>query len=602
MSEIDTQSTWIWNPKERKCLSILQRKIHGRATLLQVHAFMLRNALETNLNLLTKLIATLSSSDPQCGTHHARRLFGQIRHKSNTFLCNTMMKAHLNSGQFSEAAVLYNELRRKDSFGPDNYTFSTLAKCCGLSFSVFEGTEVHAHVLKYGFKSNLYVATALVDMYGKLGKMGFARKVFDEMIERSQVSWTALIGGYLRNGEMGVAKELFDLMLESEKDTAAFNVMIDGYVKVGDMEKGKRLFDVMPERNVVSWTSMIDGYCSNGDVEEARLLFDAMPERNLYSWNAMIGGYCQNKQPQEAMRLFHELLTEKAFDPDDVTVVSVLPAIADLGALDMGNWVYEFVKRKKLDRSSNVCTALIDMYAKCGEIDKARWVFDEVQHRKTCTWNALINGLAVNGRAKEALEVFLDMKIQGFKPNEITVLGVLSACNHGGLVEEGRRWFKAMEELRLTAGIEHYGCLVDLLGRAGYLEEAEKLIESMPYEANGIILSSFIFACGYAKDITRAERVVKKAINMEPWNDGNYIMLRNLYAIERRWGHVEEIKGLMRMKGAKKEVGCSVIEIGSRVWEFVAGDKAHPQWETMHVVLEQLQMNMKGLDPYLSEH
>lgn len=513
-----------------------------------------------------------------------------------------MMKAHLNSGQFSEAAVLYNELRRKDSFGPDNYTFSTLAKCCGLSFSEFEGTEVHAHVLKYGFKSNLYVATALVDMYGKLGKMGFARKVFDEMIERSQVSWTALIGGYVRNGEMSVAKELFDLMLESEKDTAAFNVMIDGYVKVGDMEKAKRLFDAMPERNVVSWTSMIDGYCSNGDVEEARLLFDAMPERNLYSWNAMIGGYCQNKQPQEAMRLFHELLTEKAFDPDDVTVVSVLPAIADLGALDMGNWVYEFVKQKKLDRSSNVCTALIDMYAKCGEIDKARWVFDEVQHRKTCTWNALINGLAVNGRAKEALEVFLDMKIQGFKPNEITVLGVLSACNHGGLVEEGRRWFKAMEELRLTAGIEHYGCLVDLLGRAGCLEEAEKLIESMPYEANGIILSSFVFACGYAKDITRAERVVKKAINMEPWNDGNYIMLRNLYAIERRWGHVEEIKGLMRMKGAKKEVGCSVIEIGSRVWEFVAGDKAHPQWETMHVVLEQLQMNMKGLDPYFSEH
>ncbi|CAI9786048.1 unnamed protein product [Fraxinus pennsylvanica] len=264
MSEKDTQSTWIWTPKERKCLSILQRKTHSRATLLQIHAFMLRNALETNLNLLTKLIATLSSSDPQCGTHHARRLFGQIRLKSNTFLCNTMMKAHLNSRQFSEAAVLYNELRRKDSFGPDNYTFSTLAKCCGLSFSLFEGTEVHAHVVKYGFKSNLYVATALVDMYGKLGKIDFAKKMFDEMIERSPVSWTALIGGYVRNGEMGTAKELFDLMLECDKDTAAFNVMIDGYVKLGDMEKAKRLFDDMPERNVVSWTSMIDGYCSNG--------------------------------------------------------------------------------------------------------------------------------------------------------------------------------------------------------------------------------------------------------------------------------------------------------------------------------------------------
>ncbi|KAL2536621.1 Pentatricopeptide repeat-containing protein [Forsythia ovata] len=594
--------TWIWNPKERKCLSILQRKTHGRATLLQIHAFVLRNALETNLNLLTKLITTLSSSDPQRGTHHARRLFSQIRHKTDTFLCNTMMKAHLNSRQFSEAAVLYNQLRRKESFVPDNYTFSTLAKCCGLSFSVFEGMEVHAHVVKYGFKSNLFVATALVDMYGKLGKMGFAKKVFDEMVDRSQVSWTALIGGYVRNGERAIAKELFDIMPECEKDTAAFNVMIDGYVKLGEMEPAKTLFDAMPERNVVSWTSMIDGYCSNGDVEEARLLFDSMPERNLYSWNSMIGGYCQNKQPHEAMSLFHELLMEKTYDPDDVTAVSVLPAIADLGALDMGIWVHEFVKWKKLDRSSNVCTALIDMYAKCGEIDKARRVFDEVQQKETCTWNALINGLAINGRAMEALEVFSDMRIQEFKPNEITMLGVLSACNHGGLVEDGRRWFKAMEELRLTARIEHYGCLVDLLGRAGCLEEAEKLIETMPYEANGIILSSFIFSCGYAKDVARAERVVKKAINMEPWNDGNYIMLRNLYAIERRWGDVEEIKGLMRIKGAKKEVGCSVIEISSRVWEFVAGDKVHPQWETTHVVLEQLQMNMKGLEPYFSEH
>ncbi|KAL2478955.1 Pentatricopeptide repeat-containing protein [Forsythia ovata] len=373
--------------------------------------------------------------------------------------------------------------------------------------------------------------------------MGFAKKVFDEMVDRSSVSWTALIVSYVRNGEMGVAKELFDIIPECEKDTATFNVMIDGYVKLEEMEPAKKLFDAMPKRNVVYWTNMIDGYCSNGDVDKARLLFDSIPERNLYSWNTMmIGGYFQNKQPHETISLFHELLMEKTYDPDDVTVVSVLLAIADLGDLDMGIWVHEFVKWKKLDRSSNVCTVLIDMYAECGKIDKARRVFDEVQQKKTCTWNALINGLAINGRAMEALEVFSDMRIHGFKPNEITMLGVLSACNHGGLVEEWMRWFKAMEELRLTTKIEHYGCLVDLLGRVGCLEEAEKLIESMPYEANGIILSSFIFSCGYAKDVTRDERVIKKAINMELWNDGDYIMLRNLYAIERRWGDVEEIK------------------------------------------------------------
>lgn len=510
-----------------------------------------------------------------------------------------MMKSHLSSRQFTDAITLYDSLRKRGRFVPDNYTFSTLAKCCGLNSSRLEGVEVHAHVVRYGFDSNLYVATALVDMYSKLGQMDFARKLFDEMPARSSVSWTALINGYIRGGDMGVAKEIFDVMPVNERDAAAFNVMIDGYVKLGEMNSAKMMFDTTAEKNVVSWTTMIDGYCSNGDVDQARLLFDMMPNRNLYTWNAMIGGYCRNDQPHEALVLFQELIAGKVFEPDDVTVVSVLPAIADLGALDLGNWVYEFVKRKKLDRSGNVSTALVDMYAKCGEIEKARRVFDDVKGRETSTWNALINGLALNGCAKEALEVFKEMKRKGFNPNDITMLGVLSACNHGGLVEEGKKWFSKMEEFKLTPQIEHYGCLVDLLGRAGCLDEAERLTKNMPYEANGIILSSLLFACGYAKDVTRAEEFVQKAISMEPCNDGNYIMLRNLYAGEGRWKDVKRIKRLMVTKGAKKEAGCSAIEVNSQVLEFIAGDTMHPHLEATHSVLNQLQMHMKLQEPPL---
>ncbi|KAL6557289.1 Pentatricopeptide repeat-containing protein [Orobanche minor] len=599
MSEIGSHLPWIWSPRERKCLSLLQMKTHCRATLLQIHAFMLRNGLETNLNLVSKLITTLSSADPQCGLRHARRLFDQMPQRPDAFLCNTMMKSHLSSHQFPEAIGLYVRLRRQEGFVPDNYTFSTLTKCCGLSFSTWEGMGVHGHVVKYGFESNLYVATALVDMYGKLGRMGFARKVFDEMTERSSVSWTALMTGYIRGGDMNIAKTLFDEMPEDGRDTAAFNVMIDGYVKKGEMGSAKMMFDATPDKNVVSWTSMIDGHCSSGNVNEARLFFDMMPCRNLYSWNVMIGGYSQNNQPHEALVLFHELLAEKMFGPDDVTVVSVLPAIADLGALDLGNWVYEFVKKNKLDVSANVSTALVDMYAKCGEVEKSRRVFDVVRGRETSTWNALINGLALNGCANEALEVFVEMTRKGFKPDEITMLGVLSACNHGGLVEEGRRYFSKMDEFKLTPKIEHYGCLVDLLGRAGCLEEAEKLIEGMPYEANGIILSSLLSACGYAKDVTRAEKVVKKAIVMEPCNDGNYVILRNLYASEKRWRDVERIKKSMLMKGAKKEVGCSTIDIDSQILEFIAGDNMHPHMGVTQRVLDKLQMHMKVRDPLL---
>uniref|UniRef100_A0A2N9FL27 Pentacotripeptide-repeat region of PRORP domain-containing protein n=1 Tax=Fagus sylvatica TaxID=28930 RepID=A0A2N9FL27_FAGSY len=550
---------------------------------------MLRNALETNVNLLTKFITTCASLT--C-IHHARRVFDHRPHRDDAFLCNSMIKSHVGMRQFVESFTLYRDLRRDTGFVPDGYTFTTLGKSCGLSLAIWEGQEVHGHVIKIGFCLDLHVSTALVDMYAKFGKMGYARMVFDEMLQRNEVAWTALICGYMRSGDMSNARLLFDRM--PDKDSAAFNAMIDGYVKLGDMGSARNLFDEMPDRNVVSWTSMIYGYCHSGDVESARLLFDTMPEKNLISWNAMMGGYCQNKHPYEALRLFQEMQSTTLLEPDEVTIVSILPAIADLGALDLGGWFHRFSRRKKLDRATNVCTALVDMYAKCGEVTKARKLFDEMPEKVTASWNALIYGFAVNGCAKEALEIFSKMRRKRYKPNEVTMLGVLSACNHSGLVEEGKKWFKAMEEFGLTPKIEHYGCMVDLLGRAGCLEEAEQLIERMPYKANVVILTSFLFACGCSKDTTRAERVLNKAVKMEPRNDGIYVMLRNLYATEERWRDVEEIKGLMRKNGANKEVGCSVIEVDGRVREFAAGKRVNPHLEAIHLTLEQLKKHMKG--------
>lgn len=578
----------LWSSVERKCLYLLQRT-NTKASLLQVHAFMLRNALQTNLNLLSKFIST-------CATlhliRHARCVFDHRPHGEDAFLCNSIIKAHLGIRQFTELFALYRDLRRNTDFVPDDYTFILLAKSCALNVAVLEGEAIHSQVVKNGFYLNLYVSTALVDMYAWFGIMGSARKLFNEMTERSQVSWTALICGFARTGDIVNAMKLFDEM--PLKDPAAYNVMIDGYVKSGDMGSARNLFEEMTGRNVVSWTSMIYGYCHSGNLQSARSLFDAMTEKNLISWNTIIAGYCKNKQPHEALKLFHEMQATTAFEPDEVTIVSILPAIADLGALDLGSWVHQFVKRKKLDKVTSVCTALLDMYAKCGEITKAKRIFHEMPEKETASWNALIYGLAVNGCGKEALDIFLEMQQTKFKPNGITMLGVLSACNHSGLVEKGKKWFKAMEDFKLVPQIEHYGCMVDLLGRAGCLEEAEKLIRSMPYKANEIILSSFLFACGYSKDVKRAKKVLSDAIKLDPGNDGNYVAVRNLYAAERRWNDVEEIKELMRKNGANKEVGCSVIEVDGIIREFVAGNTLHPCWGSMHLILEQLWRHTKG--------
>lgn len=283
----------------------------------------------------------------------------------------------------------------------------------------------------------------------------------------------------------------------------------------------------------------------------------------------------------------------KSLEPDNVTVVSVLPAIADLGALDLGNWVHEFVIRKKMNTAINVSTALVDMYAKCGEFTKARKVFDSIVKKETATWNALIHGLAVNGYGNEAINVFLDMNRNGIKPNEITMTAVLSACNHSGLVEEGKKWFNLMQEFGIRQKIEHYGCMIDLLGRSGSLDKAEKIMNNMPYDINDIILSSFLSACGYAKDTERAERILRKTYGKEFENDGNYITLRNLYATDKRWVDVEGVHEMMRSKKTKKEVGCSVVEAGGKVWGFASGDRWHPQRSSINSMLEQLLIHMK---------
>ncbi|KAL1225234.1 Pentatricopeptide repeat-containing protein [Cardamine amara subsp. amara] len=586
--ERGTQQLWL--PNERKCFNFLQlcQRHGGRFSLLQIHAFMFRHSIETNVQIFTKFLVMSASA---VGISHARKLFDQRPHREDSFLCNSMIKAYLEARQYPDSFALYRDLRNETCFAPDNFTFTTLTKSSTLSMCVYQGLQLHSQIWRSGFCADMYVSTGVVDMYAKFGKMGCAKNVFDEMPQRNEVSWTALICGYARCGELDLACKLFDEMPQV-KDVVIYNAMMDGYVKSGDMASARRLFDEMTHKTVITWTTMIHGYCNNKDIESARGLFDAMPERNLVSWNTMIGGYSQNKQSREAIRLFQEMQTNTSLDPDDVTIVSVLPAISDMGALGLGEWCHHFAQRKKLDKKVKVCTAILDMYSKCGEIEKAKRMFDMMPEKEVASWNAMIFGYALNGNARAALNLFLTM-LEEVKPDEVTMLAVFSACNHGGLMEEGRKWFHMMDEFGLIAKIEHYGCMVDLLGRAGHLKEAEDLITNMPFKPNGIILSSFLSACGQYKDIDMAERILKKAVELEPQNDGNYVLLRNLYAADKRWDDVGMVKRMMRKNEAKKEVGCSMIEMNYIVSEFISGDTTHPHLRSIHLVLEKLLVHMK---------
>ncbi|KAJ6806356.1 pentatricopeptide repeat-containing protein [Iris pallida] len=587
----------LWSEEERLCFSFLSRvpSPPRHSSLLQIHAFLLRrHLLFPNLHLLTLLL----SSSPDL--RYSRRLFA-LRTSHDPFLCNSMLRSLARRRSFHESISLYRQLRSdKQPFSPNAHTFPILLKSSAATGDSKQAVQLHAHVVKMGFCRNPFSATGLVDMYAKLGDVVSARKVFDGTPERNVVSWTAMVNGYVKAGDLGSAVTLFRAM--PEKDPAAYNAMIDAFFKFGDLGSARELFDGMPERdrNVVTWTSLMSGYAKVGDMETARVLFDRMPERNNFSWNVMIGGYCKNDLPDRALELFRKLQSGSClFEPDEVTVVSVIPAIASMGVIDLGRWIHLYARSKGLDRCTNVSTALVDMYFKCGDIQEARQVFESIPEKETASWNSMINGLAVNGRSKEALDVFFEMKRSGACPNEVTMLGVLSACSHGGLVEEGRKWFLAMDALGIGRRVDHYGCMVDLLGRAGHLDEAERLVERMSCGPNGIILSSLLFASACYRDVARAERLMIAAERIEPGNVRNYVIMRNLYAEEERWADVGMTKEAIRRLGGKKEAGCSVIQVGRRAWEFVSGDRVHPEWETIYKLIGDLQLNMKGKEGIL---
>ncbi|KAH6835248.1 Pentatricopeptide repeat superfamily protein [Perilla frutescens var. hirtella] len=468
-----------------------------------------------------------------------------------------------------------------------------LKACASLSMLTF-GKVLHSEILKSGVKCDVMVGTSLVHMYGKCRDIVSARKVFDDMPERNVVSWNAMIGGYMMNGDTGAASGLFGLM--TERTSVTWNEMIDGYYRNGDMAMARRIFDCVPEglKNVVTWTVMVDMYASNGDMEaaremfemmgvrnfyvwsvmitgyfkkgdvvKAREVFDGMSLRNLVNWNSLISGYAQNGMCEEVMDAFTRM-QEEGFEPDEVTLVSVLSACAQTGMLNVGKEIHERIFSSRIELNVFVVNALVDMYAKCGDLGTARLIFEEALVKNSATWNSLITGFAIHGQCGMAIEFFSRMEESGMKPDEVTFLSVLSACAHGGLVEEGLESFSKMWKYGVKHNIKHYGCLVDLLGRAGRLQDAFNLVRGMPMEPNDTVLGALLGSCRTHSGTTMTENVlefIRELSDHSSNEDDHYLLLSNIYAASERWEMAERVRIAFSARGSVKTTGCSVLMI-----------------------------------------
>ncbi|KAI4351812.1 hypothetical protein L6164_006125 [Bauhinia variegata] len=332
--------------------------------------------------------------------------------------------------------------------------------------------------------------------------------------------------------------------------------------------------------------ALINVYGYRGFVEDATKLFDEMHPKDLVSWSTMITCFVNNGFVCEALALFQRIQFEENVQLDGVVMLSVISAISSLGALELGIWVHAFIVRSGLGLTVPLGTALIDMYSRCGSINHSIKVFYEMPARNVVTWTALINGLAVHGRCREAMKAFDDMRKSGLKPDYSIFTSALVACSHGGLLEDGWRIFESMRnEYHIKPTVEHYGCMVDLLGRAGLLREAFKFVEEMPIKPNSVIWRTLLGACVNHNHLELAEKARERINELDPHHDGDYVLLSNLYGGVGRWAEKAGIRNSMRENRITKEPGRSLINIDQVVHEFISGGNSHPQWEEIRKFL-----------------
>ena len=478
----------------------------------------------------------------------------------------------------------------------DSATYSALIKCCMSHRAVHEGNLVRRHLYFNGRQPMLFLANVLINMYVKFNLLTDAHNVFDEMPLRNVVSWTTMISAYSRSKQQQKALELLVSMLRE-------GVRPNVYTYSSVLRSCKEMSDVRMlhcgiikeglESDVFVRSALIDVFAKLGEPEDALSVFDEMVTGDAIVWNSIIGGFAQNSKNDEALKLFKRMKIA-GFTAEQATLTSVLRACTGLTLLELGMQAHVHIV--KYDQDLILNNALVDMYCKCGSLEDARRVFNGMKERDVITWSTMISGLAQNGYSQEALKVFESMKASGTKPNYITIVGVLFACSHAGLLEDGWYYFRSMKKLYGIVPVrEHYGCMIDLLGKAGKLEDAVKLLNEMECEPDAVTWRTLLGACRVQGNMVLAEYAAKKVIELDPDDAGTYTVLSNIYANSQKWDSVEEIRTRMRDRGIKKEPGCSWIEVNKKIHAFIIGDESHPLIVEVKEKLKQLIDRMIGI-------
>ncbi|XAR68459.1 hypothetical protein NMG60_11003573 [Bertholletia excelsa] len=554
------------NSAEQLCVSLL-RECKTLKNVRQIQAYACKTGLDGDPFIVGKLLLHCATSISDA-LHYAWCLF---LHTPNpdVFMYNTLIRGLSESDSPQNSLLAYVEMRRKSAAPPDSFSFAFVLKAAANMRSLGAGYQLHCQAVSHGLCTHLFVGTTLISMYGECRRAEFARKVFDEMFEPNVVAWNAMLTAYLRC----------------------------------DDDKGaEMMFDRMPVRNLTSWNIMLAGYTKAGQLELARKLFGEMPMKDEVSWSTMIVGFAQNGCLDEAFCFFRGLL-RLGVRPNQSSLSGVLSACAQSGAYEFGTILHGFIEKSGLFWMSSVNNALLDTYSKCGNMDMARLVFERIPGMKDLfTWTSMMAGLAMQGYGEEAVQLFHNMEISGIRPDGVAFIAVLYACSHAGLVETGCEYFSNMKEMYgIEPTSEHYGCMVDLYGRAGQLHKAYEFVSQMPISPDAIIWRTLLGACSMHNNVELAEKVKQRLSEIDPNNSGDHVLLSNIYAVSGKWKDVVVVRRSMSNLRLKKTPGWSMIEVDKIMYTFVAGQEQNKVTEDAYEKLREIMLKLQIEGGYVPE-
>nr|GEX47448.1 pentatricopeptide repeat-containing protein At2g27610 [Tanacetum cinerariifolium] len=559
---------------------------------MQVHTMVVKFGFELTTYVCNSLISMYSKSGM---IKSAKKVFDGMEIR-DAVSWNGMVAGLVANGHDLVALDLFNKMRLA-GVKLTQAIFVTILKVCANIREIRLAKQLHCFVAKNGMESDPNLRTALMVSYTKSSEMDDTFKLFSTMNGvKNVVSWTALIGGYMQNGSVEKAVNMFFQMCREgvRPNDFTYSTILAAHPLISPFEIHAQAIKTNYESSASVGTALLDAYMKMGNNDDAIKVFERVEDRDIVTWSAILAGYAQSGDIDGAVKVFTRLAKE-GVRPNEYTFSSILNACASpMAAIEYGKQFHALSIKENHSNALCVSSALVTMYAKRGNIESANKIFERQPERDLVSWNSMISGYAQHGYGKKALEIFEEMQKENLVMDDITFIGVITACTHAGLVDEGEKYFNMMvKDHGVEPTSEHYSCMVDLYSRAGLLEKALAFINNMPFPAGAIIWRSLLAACRVHKNIEIGNIAGDKLMSLKPQDSAAYVLLSNLYATSGNWQERSKVRKLMDERNVKKEAGYSWIEIKNKTYSFVAGDTSHPLSDLIYSKLEELGLRLR---------